>query len=199
MPGPPWSSTAGGPDSSESQPTSCPSATSARNVRSRRGVTRRLSAGCTDAAIRFACATLGIDARRTREGRGHRRGRPDRLCPPVPHRIGPDVRARTTGRPAAPRDRARPLPALEGVAMELDDCAFPLLQVWSAPSTPTRLSPASTGRCWSARVPRKAGHGAQGPAHRQRRHLHRPGPGHRATRPPTCASWSSAIPATPTA
>ena len=50
------------------------------------------------------------------------------------------------------------LPALEGVAMELDDCAFPLLRAHRPHlRAPTRPSPAPTGRCWSGAVPRKAG------------------------------------------
>ena len=41
------------------------------------------------------------------------------------------------------------LPALEGVAMELDDCAFPL-HASSARRMPARRLPAPTGRCWWA-------------------------------------------------
>ena len=92
------------------------------------------------------------------------------------------------------------LPALEGVAMELDDCAFPLLNRVVRTSD---ANEAFAGANWAllvGAVPRKAGDGAQGPADHQWRHLHRPGPGHRrATRPMTCGSWWSATRATPTA
>ena len=43
------------------------------------------------------------------------------------------------------------LGALEGVRMELDDCAFPLLSESSAPTTPTRRSATSTSRSSSVR------------------------------------------------
>ena len=41
--------------------------------------------------------------------------------------------------------------AAEGTAMELDDCAFPLLAGSTSTTTPSRPSTASTSRCWSAR------------------------------------------------
>jgi malate dehydrogenase len=50
------------------------------------------------------------------------------------------------------------LGALEGVAMELDDCAFPLLAGHGArPTTPRWRSPTSTSPCWWGRCGRKAG------------------------------------------
>ena len=92
------------------------------------------------------------------------------------------------------------LPALGGVVMELDDCAFPLLKG----IVPTAdLDEGFQGVNWAllvGSVPRKAGHGAQGSARHQWQNFHRPGPGHRKKTPPaTCASSSSAIPATPIA
>ena len=70
------------------------------------------------------------------------------------------------------------LPALGGVVMELDDCAFPLLKG----VVPTaNLDEGFRGVNWAllvGSVPRKAGHGAQGSARHQRQNFHRPGPGH---------------------
>jgi hypothetical protein len=65
--------------------------------------------------------------------------------------------------------------------MELEDCAFPLLDEVSRPPTPSgirgrELGPAGRGRCRARRD------GAQGSAEHQRRHLHRPGRGDRAQR-----------------
>ena len=62
-----------------------------------------------------------------RQGRRHRCRRPDRLQPAVPHR------QRRAARPGHARSQLRlleitpALKALEGVVMELDDCAFPTL------------------------------------------------------------------------
>ena len=41
--------------------------------------------------------------------------------------------------------------AAEGTAMELDDCAFPLLAGSTSPTTRSRPSTAATSACWSAR------------------------------------------------
>ena len=50
------------------------------------------------------------------------------------------------------------LGALEGVRMELDDCAFPLLErAWCAPTMPTRPSATPTSRSSSARCPARPG------------------------------------------
>ncbi len=65
--------------------------------------------------------------------------------------------------------------ALQGVVMELDDCAFPLL---------TNITPTDDARVafgdadWILLVGSQAartGHGARGPAQGQRPHLRRPG------------------------
>ena len=88
--------------------------------------------------------------------------------------------------------------ALEGVVMELDDCAFPLLP------TSRRLGPRrppSTARLGAlGRLgPAQGRHGARRPPQRQRRHLQAPGPGHRGERRVAMsASWSSATLATRT-
>ena len=93
-----------------------------------------------------------------------------------------------------------PQKALKGVAMELDDCAFPLLQDMVLTGDADvglqgrQLVPA--GRLQAARP----GHGARRPAEGQRQDLHRPGQVDRRASPPTTAAWPwSATPATPTA
>ena len=69
------------------------------------------------------------------------------------------------------------LKALEGVVMELDDCAFPLLagvEIGAdAEQDLRRREPGPAGRRPSARP----GHGARRPARGQRRDLHRAGQG----------------------
>ena len=83
--------------------------------------------------------------------------------------------------------------AAEGVAMELDDCAFPLLARHRHLRRPEpRLRRRATSRCWWARA-RAQGHGARRPARGQRRHLQAAGRGASTTTPPTtCAcSWSA--------
>ena len=65
------------------------------------------------------------------------------------------------------------LTALEGVAMELDDCAFPLLAgIVQTDDANVAFGDADYALLVGA-MPRKAGHGAQRPARGQRRHLHR--------------------------
>jgi malate dehydrogenase len=49
--------------------------------------------------------------------------------------------------------------AAEGTAMELDDCAFPLLAGIEITTIRTSPSTASTSRCWSERV--RAGRGME--------------------------------------
>ena len=63
---------------------------------------------------------------RRHEGNRHRRGRPDRLRAAVPDRVRRDARPRP---PVALRllEIPQAMGAVEGVMMELDDCAFPLL------------------------------------------------------------------------
>ena len=65
----------------------------------------------------------------------HRRGRPDRLRHPVPHRLRPAARP---GREGELRLLEIPhaVKAAEGTAMELVDCAFPLLDASTSPTTP---------------------------------------------------------------
>ena len=70
------------------------------------------------------------------------------------------------------------LGALDGVAMELDDCAFPLLA--GMVQDRRRRRPPSTAPNVALLVgsrPRTQGHGAGRPARGQRRHLHRAGQG----------------------
>ena len=63
------------------------------------------------------------------------------------------------------------LGALEGVRMELDDCAFPLLHdVVCTDDADIAFADADVALLVGA-MPRKAGHGALRPAGRQRRHL----------------------------
>ena len=69
------------------------------------------------------------------------------------------------------------LDALEGVAMELDDCAFPLLAgIVQTDEPETAFEGADVALLVGSR-PRTEGHGAGRPARGQRRHLHRPGQG----------------------
>ena len=100
--------------------------------------------------------------------------------------------------PVAQRPQAMDI--LEGVAMELDDCGFPTLQDVVVTDDPNK---AFDGCNWALLVgafPRKAGHGAQGPARHERQDLRRPGQGAGGqARPRTCASSSSATRATRTA
>ena len=67
--------------------------------------------------------------------------------------------------------------ALEGVVMELEDCAFPLLAGIETSDDPNvAFDGANVGLLVGSR-PRSQGHGAQGPARGQRRDLHRAGSG----------------------
>ena len=67
--------------------------------------------------------------------------------------------------------------ALKGVMMELDDCAFPLLAGMSAHRRPEGRVQGRRRRAAGRRASARPGHGAQGPAGRQRRDLHRAGQG----------------------
>ena len=72
--------------------------------------------------------------------------------------------------------------ALEGVVMEIDDCAFPLV---SDIVTTTDLDTAFDGTSWAllvGSIPRKAGMERGDLLTRQRRDLRAPGPGHRGQR-----------------
>ena len=90
--------------------------------------------------------------------------------------------------------------ALKGVMMELDDCAFPLLQAWCPTADPmVAFKDAEVALLVGAR-PRGPGHGAQGPARSERQDLRAAGPGALGSREPRRARcWSSAIPPTPIA
>ena len=77
--------------------------------------------------------------------------------------------------------------ALEGVAMELDDCAFPLLtDLVLTDDANVAFKDVNWALLVGAR-PRTQGHGAQGPAQRQRRDLHRAGQGDQRQRRLGCA------------
>ena len=70
------------------------------------------------------------------------------------------------------------LDALRGVAMELEDCAFPLLPgSCRSPTMPTWRSATSTSPCSSASMPRKEGMERSDLLERQRRHLQAAGRG----------------------
>ena len=56
--------------------------------------------------------------------------------------------------------------ALEGVAMELDDCAFPLLRGMVLTDDPNVAFRTPTGRSWSAAKPRGPGMERERPARR---------------------------------
>ena len=74
--------------------------------------------------------------------------------------------------------------ALEGVVMELDDCAFPLLAGVEATSDlATAFDGASSWALLVGSVPAQGRHGALRPAQRQRGDLQAPGPRHRARTP----------------
>ena len=131
---------------------------------------------------------------------GDRGGRPGRLLHARPARLRRGVRAGHPGRRSSSSKSRPALTALEGVAMELEDCGFPTLaKVDRHRRRQHGLRRVQLGAAGRGR-PAEAGHGAQGPARPERQDLRRPGarpwPG---TRPRTCASWSSATRATRTA
>ena len=64
------------------------------------------------------------------------------------------------------------MPALEGVRMELEDCAFPLLDEVVDHVRHERRVPRRGLGAAGRRGAAQGGHGAQGPAEHQRRHLH---------------------------
>jgi hypothetical protein len=95
-----------------------------------------------------------------RQGRRHRRCRSDRLQPALPHRERCAARARTP-RSSCGSLRDHPaLKALEGVVMELDDCAFPTLagveigddpeKVFDGVNPPCSSAPCRARRAWTA-------------------------------------------------
>ena len=96
------------------------------------------------------------------------------------------------GRPSGPRPRStsgssssrRRSRRSTGVRMELDDCAFPLLEsIVCTADTDEAFRGAELGAPRRRRSA-QGGHGTQGPARHQRRDLHRPGRGDRARTPP---------------
>ena len=110
-----------------------------------------------------------------------RRRRPDRLRAALPDRLGPAFGPEHHGRAPAPRAPAA-LPALDGVRMELEDCAFPLLDAIVCTSD---TDEAFAGANWAllvGAVPRKEGMERKDLLQHQRRDLHRPGRGDRPQR-----------------
>ena len=90
------------------------------------------------------------------------------------------------------------LDALQGVVMELRDCAFPLLHDIVATAEPEEAFDGADAALLVGARPRGTGHGAQGSAPGQRPDLHRPGQGaERQGQSATCACWWWAIPPTP--
>ena len=86
--------------------------------------------------------------------------------------LGPDtpVRLSLLEIPAAVK-------AVEGTAMELDDCAFPLLAGIDISDDPNKAFDGVNVALLVGRAPAQPGHGALRPARRQRRHLQAPGRG----------------------
>jgi hypothetical protein len=89
------------------------------------------------------------------------------------------------------------LPALEGVAMELNDCAFPLLAGIELTDSRRGLR-RHQRRLPGGREAARAGDGAGRPAQGQRRDLHRPGSCDLRRPPTTSRSRWSATRRTPT-
>ena len=117
------------------------------------------------------------DAQRSRPRRRHRSRRPDRLQPRCSASPAAPCSAPTSRSILQLLEITPALGALEGVAMELDDCAFPLL------AGIVQTDDADHGLRGRQRRPARRlpaphqGHGAGRPARGQRRHLHRAGQG----------------------
>ena len=79
-----------------------------------------------------------------------------------------------------PIDKAQE--ALKGVMMELEDCAFPLLAGMTGTGDPNVAFKDADDRAAGRRAAARPGHGAQGPAAREREDLHRAGQGARRGR-----------------
>ena len=98
----------------------------------RAGIASRAKSLDDERSVISRASTAAADARsavhgpHARQRHRHRRGRPDRLRAAVPHRLRPAARP---GHPVRLRllEITPALKAAEGTAMELDDCAFPLL------------------------------------------------------------------------
>ena len=80
------------------------------------------------------------------------------------------------------------LKALEGVVMELDDCAFPLLAGVEIGSDPNKIFDGANLALLVGARPRDQGHGARRPARGQRRDFHRAGQGPQRRSPPTTSA-----------
>ncbi|CAA9419134.1 MAG: Malate dehydrogenase, partial [uncultured Pseudonocardia sp.] len=114
--------------------------------------------------------------RHPRQGRRHRRRRPDRLRPAVPHRLGRHARPRHPGAPAPARDPAR----RQGRRGHRDGARR--LRVPAAEGHPHLRRPQAGVRRRQRRAARgraaaHEGHGARRSARGQRRHLQAAGPG----------------------
>ena len=112
----------------------------------------------------------------SRPRRRHRRRRPDRLLPALPHRLRLDARARPAGHPAAARDHAA-LDGLGASVMELEDCAFPLLAGMVQTDDADEAFGDVDVALLVGAMPRKEGMERGRPAQRQRRHLQAAGRG----------------------
>ena len=112
----------------------------------------------------------------------HRRGRPDRLRAPVPHRVRSDARARHAGRASSCSRSRHAVKAAEGTALELFDCAFPLLAGIDIYDDAKQAFDGTQRRAAGRRAPAHEGHGARRPARGQRRHLQAAGRGDRRRR-----------------
>ena len=76
--------------------------------------------------------------------------------------------------------------AAEGTAMELDDCAFPLLRKIDISDDPKHAFEGIQHRAAGRRPPAHQGHGARRPTRGQRRHLQAPGRGDQRRRRRRC-------------
>ncbi|MCO5578638.1 hypothetical protein L7F22_032482 [Adiantum nelumboides] len=133
----------------------------------------------------------------TRHRDRHRRRRPDLLRPAVPHRLRRPSGSRHS-RPAQPAEVPAALAATDGVAMELEDCAFPLLRSVEITDDPmVAFDGCSVGLLVGARPRARAWNG---------RTCSRPtapssvprGPRSTPSPPTTCVSLSSGTRPTPT-
>ena len=106
----------------------------------------------------------------------HRRRRPDRLRPALPHRLRPAAGPR---HPVHLKLLEIPdaVKAAEGTAMELDDCAFPLLAGIDIHDDAKQAFDGVNIALLVGARPAHQGHGARRPAGGQRRHLQAPGRG----------------------
>ena len=121
-------------------------------------------------------------------GRSHRRRRPDRLRDPVPHRLRPAARPRRARSSCDLLEIPDAVKAAEGTALELFDCAFPLLSDIDISDDAKQGLRRRQRRAADRRPPALEGHGARRPARGQRRDLQAAGRGAQQPAPPTtCA------------